>query len=151
MLFASLAVMTTPNSFAHGEITGAVIEGFVQTYEELGSGFAERVCVKALAIVLRERGLRVWTNAPIAVLFHKQRIGRFYADMVVNETVLLEIKSSQPLDGYAQAQLLNYLKAAGGGVGLLLNFGRRPEHKRMVMGDPFDSLPLLRRSEPNPT
>ena len=66
--------------------------------------------------------------------------------MVVNNTILVEIKAGQRLEAYAQAQLLNYLKAAGGGVGLLLNFGRHPEHKRMVMGNPFNSLPLLRTS-----
>jgi hypothetical protein len=66
--------------------------------------------------------------------------------MVVNETVLIEIKANQSLEGYAQAQLLNYLKAAGGGVGLLLNFGRRPEYKRMVVGNPLNSLPVLRQS-----
>ncbi len=131
------------DGFAHGKVTGAIIEAFQQTHAELGSGFSERVCCAALAIVLCEKGLTVWLNAPINVIFHGQNIGRFYADMVVNDTVLVEIKAGQVLEGYAQAQLLNYLKAAGGGVGLLLNFGRRPEFKRMVVGDPFNSLPLL--------
>ena len=103
--------------FAHGALTRAIIEGFLQTHAELGSGFSERVCRDALAIVLREKGLGVWVNAQIDVIFHGQNIGRFYADMVVDATVLLEIKAGQALEGYAQAQLLNYLKAAGGGVG----------------------------------
>jgi GxxExxY protein len=103
------------------------------------------VCRSALAIVLAEKGLRVWTNVPIKVLFHATVIGDFFADMVVDDTVLIEIKAGQSLEGYPQAQLLNYLKGVGGGVGLLLNFGRRPEYKRMVMGDPFNSLPTLRR------
>ena len=129
--------------FAHGALTRAIIEGFLQTHAELGSGFAERVYRDALAIVLREKGLRVRVNAAIEVVFHGQNIGRFYADMVVDATVLVEIKAGQSLEGYPQAQLLNYLKGAGGGVGLLLNFGRRPEYKRMVLGDPFHSLPRL--------
>lgn len=132
--------------FAHREITGAIIQAFQQTHAELGSGFSERIYRDSLAIVVGERGLRVWVNAAIDVVFHRQHIGRFYADMVVNETVLVEIKAGQTLEGYAQAQLLNYLKAAGGGVGLLLNFGRHPDFKRMVMGDPFNSLPLLVRA-----
>lgn len=138
--------MGQPDRFAHGDLTGAIIEGFQQTHAELGSGFSERIYRDALAIVLGEKGFRVWVNAAIDVVFHQQHLGRFYADMVVNDTVLVEIKAGQVLEGYAQAQLLNYLKAAGGGVGLLLNFGRRPEFKRMVMGDPFTSLPLLARA-----
>jgi len=99
---------------------------------------------------LREKGLAVWVSAQIDVFFHGQNIGRFYADMVVDATVLVEIKAGQALDGYAQAQLLNYLKGAGGGVGLLLNFGRRPEYKRMVLGDPTQSLPRLRGEAVDP-
>jgi GxxExxY protein len=137
--------MTNDVNFAHGELTGRIIQGFLQTHSELGSGFSEKVCRSALAIVLAEKGLRVWTNVPIKVLFHATVIGDFFADMVVDDTVLIEIKAGQSLEGYPQAQLLNYLKGVGGGVGLLLNFGRRPEYKRMVMGDPFNSLPTLRR------
>lgn len=139
--------MTNDANFAHGELTGRIIQGFLQTHHELGSGFSENVCRKALAIVLAEKGLRVWTNVPIKVQFHAKVIGDFFADMVVDDTVLVEIKAGQSLEGYPQAQLLNYLKGAGGGVGLLLNFGRRPEYKRMVSGDPFNSLPTLRRSQ----
>jgi GxxExxY protein len=127
----------------HGELTGKIIEAFLETYHELGSGFSEKVCCNALAIVLRDKGLRVSTEMQMDVWFRGTRIGQFFADIVVNETVLVEVKAGSSLEGYAQAQLLNYLKAAGGGVGLLLNFGRRPEYKRMVMGDPVNSLPGL--------
>jgi GxxExxY protein len=145
--FASGQGMTNDANFAHGELTGRIIQGFLQTHSELGSGFSEKVCGRALAIVLAEKGLRVWTCVPIKVLFHTKIIGEFVADMVVDDTVLIEIKAGPSLDGYPQAQLLNYLKGVGGGVGLLLNFGRRPEYKRMVMGDPFNSLPTLRRTQ----
>jgi GxxExxY protein len=138
--------MKTYPSLPHGELTGDVITAFLEAYHELGSGFSEKVCLGALAVVLTDRKLRVFTNAELTVLFRGRRIGHFFADMVVNETVLIEIKANQSLEGYAQAQLLNYLKAAGGGVGLLLNFGRRPEYKRMVVGNPLNSLPVLRQS-----
>lgn len=139
--------MTTNTGFAHGDLTGRTIEGFLETYHELGSGFSEAVCRNALSVVLTDNGLRVAIDVPIGVQFRGRTIGQFFADMVVNDTILVEIKAGQQLEGYPQAQLLNYLKGAGGGVGLLLNFGRRPEYKRMVMGNPRDSLPLLRRSE----
>lgn len=142
-------MQATP-TFAHGELTGRILEGFHQTHQELGSGFSEGVCRRALGIVLAELGLDVRTEVKLTVGFRGYCIGTFFADMVVNDIVLLEIKAGQALEGYAQAQLLNYLKAAGGGVGLLLNFGRTPQHKRLVMGDPFNSLPVLRRSVPPP-
>lgn len=134
----------------HGETTGAIIQGFHETYEELGSGFSEKVSRNALAIVLRSKGLKVVTELPLQVSFRGQIIGEFSADMVVNETVLVEIKGTTRIEPYAEAQLLNYLKAAGGGVGLILNFGRTPQHKRLVMGDPFNSLPSLRNPPPGP-
>ena len=71
--------------------------------------------------------------------------GTFYADLVVEGLVLVEVKAAAAIEAYAEAQLLNYLKAAGGGVGLLLNFGRRVEYRRRVVGDdPSNSLPVLR-------
>ena len=135
-------------NFAHGELTGSIIGAFHETHAELGSGFSERVYCNALVIVLVEKGLRVAVEVPIGVQFRGRMIGRFFADIVVNDTVLVEVKASSSLEGYAQAQVLNYLAAAGGGVGLLLNFGRHPQHKRLVMGDAARSLPNMHRSAP---
>ena len=99
----------------------------------------------AFAIVLLQKGLQVDIECPLDVRFRGQVIGQFAADLVVNETVLVEVKGTTTIEPYAEAQLLNYLKAAGGGVGLIVNFGRKPEYKRRVMGDnPLDSLPNLR-------
>jgi GxxExxY protein len=63
--------------------------------------------------------------------------------------VIVEVKATATIEGYAEAQLLNYLKAAGGGVGLLLNVGRKPEFRRRVMGDPLNSLPMMRKAHAN--
>jgi GxxExxY protein len=80
------------------------------------------------------------------VQFRGEIIGTFEADLVVNGCVIIEIKATERIENYAVAQCLNYLKAAGGGVGLIVNFGRKPEDRRFVFGDnPSDSLPLLRR------
>ena len=136
------------HNFPHGELTGAVIEAFQETHRELGSGFSEKVCCNALVIVLVEKKLQVAVEVPIDVQFRGRLIGRFFADIVVNDTLLLEVKAASSLEGYAQAQVLNYLKAAGGGVALLLNFGRYPQHKRLVMGDAVNSLPNLHRCPP---
>lgn len=143
-----MATRMDNNSFPHGELTGSIIQAFHETHGELGSGFSEKVCCNALVIVLVEKGLHIAVEVPIDVQFRGRMIGRFFADVIVNDTVLLEVKAAPSLEGYAQVQVLNYLKAAGGGVGLVLNFGRYPQHKRLVMGDAVNSLPNMRRSPP---
>jgi GxxExxY protein len=127
----------------HWDLTERILRCFYESYGELGHGFSEAVLCRGLVIALREAGLEVWQETPLDVYFRGRRIGSFFADIVVNRTVLVEVKGSAHLEQYGTAQLLNYLKAAGGGVGLLLNFGRRPEHKRLVVGDPTNSLPTL--------
>ena len=130
--------------FPHKEITGRIIDALYQVYRELGYGFSEAIYRRATVIVLRDWGLDAVEEQMITVSFRGRRIGTFYADIVVAGVVLVEIKAAASMENYAQAQLLNYLKAAGGGVGMLLNFGREPTHKRFVMGDASDSLPGLR-------
>ena len=128
----------------HGELTHLIIQCFFAVFRELGSGFSERVYQRALRIALVEAGLRVGYNVQIVVHFHGKRIGVFYADLIVNETVLIEIKARPELKPADSGQVINYLKAAGGGVGLLLNFGPRgADFRRLVVGDPMDSLPTL--------
>ena len=87
--------------------------------------------------------MNVIEEIPLNVRFRGEVIGRFYADLVVDGVVLVEIKAAAHVDNYAVAQLLNYLKAAGDGVGLLLNFGREPAFKRLVLDPP---LPFFRPS-----
>ena len=135
---------TSPD-LAHADITEAIIGSFFETVRELGYGYNEKVYCRGVAIVIREKGFEVAEEVPIEVMFHGVIIGAFRADLVVNNLVLVEVKATPLLEPYNEAQLLNYLKAAGGGVGLLLNFGRSAAFKRRVTGNPYDSLPNLRR------
>jgi GxxExxY protein len=128
---------------AHGELTERILSCFFEAYGELGHGFSEAVLRRAMAIVIEQAGMQVVEEVHLKVQFRGRIIGDFYADLIVERLVLVEIKASVTIEEYAKAQLLNYLKVCGGGVGLLLNFGRKPEFKRMVMGDPTTSLPLL--------
>ena len=130
-------------SLPHAPVTGQILGSFYEVHRELGHGFAEAVYRRALAIVLRGAGLIAMEEVPLGVHFRGQIIGTFRADLIVAGVVLVEVKAAPALDSYAEIQLLNYLKAAGGGVGLLLNFGRSPTFKRRVMGDPANSLPQL--------
>jgi GxxExxY protein len=127
----------------HSDITERIIAAFYAVRDELGYGFSENVYRRATAVVLQEDGLEAIEEQSITVAFRQRLIGTFYADIVVAGVVLVEVKAAA-IENYAQAQILNSLKAAGGGVGLLLNFGRQASFKRFVMGDPADSLPALR-------
>ena len=135
--------MTLRKTLPHTEVTGATIDGFYDVVNELGCGFSEKICQTVLAMVLTAKGLHVQEGAKLTVTFRGQTIGSFFADLVVNHVVLVEVKAIPAIDNRAIAQILNYLKAAGGGIGLLLNFGSRPEYKRFVVGDPTVSLPNL--------
>ena len=133
-------------SFPLATLTYQIIACFLQVFRELGHGFSEAVYCRALAIVLIEKGFEIAVEHQIPVQFHGEIIGTFKADLIVNGRVIVEVKATQGIEDYAIAQTLNYLKAAGGGVGLIVCFGKSPEHKRLVMGNnPQNSLPLLRR------
>ena len=122
-----------PSHLLHGEITGQVIGAFYRTYNSLGSGFAERVYQRALTRELGSGQLLVETETPIMVSYGGEAIAGFRADLIVQRKVLVEIKATAYLLPAYTTQLLNYLKVAGIEVGLLLNFGRRPEFRRLIL------------------
>ena len=132
---------------AHADVTQRIIEAAWIVFREMGHGFAEAVYRRSLAIVLSQGGIHVLQLPPRPVFFRGHQVGKFYPDLIVAGVVLVELKATARVEPYAEAQLLNYLKAAGGGVGLLLNFGRTVEVKRRVMGDPQANLPNLRLTE----
>ncbi|MBC7093952.1 GxxExxY protein [Candidatus Bipolaricaulota bacterium] len=116
----------------HREITEQILQAFYKVYHVLGHGFLEKVYENSLAVELRERGLAVQQQAPIRVLYNEHPVGEYFADLVVEGSVIVEIKAAQALTDEHFAQLINYLKATGIEVGLLLNFGPKPEVKRKV-------------------
>ena len=116
--------------YKHSDLTDQIIGAFYAVYTILGYGFLESVYVKALMIELKKRGLNARDELPIRVHYDGQLIGEYFADLVVNELVILEIKAAKALAAEHEAQLLNYLKATPYEVGLLLNFGPKPETKR---------------------
>jgi GxxExxY protein len=124
-------------------LTYEISVAFHDVIHELGTGFGESVCQNALAIVLRDKGLLVETSYPFRVPFRGRDIGVFEADMVVERLVIVEVKATSRIEDWAKAQLMNYLKCAGGGVGVLANFGRTPEFRRFIVGHPSISLPLV--------
>lgn len=114
------------------ELTEKIIEIFYRVYNKLGYGFLEKVYENAMTIEFSREGILATSQSPIKVLYEKQVIGEYFADILVDGKVIVEIKASKKLALEHEAQLLNYLKATNIEVGLLLNFGPKPEIKRKV-------------------
>jgi len=127
-----MSIQTSNSEFLAGDLTGAIIRAFFETYNDLGSGFPEHVARRALTVVMREAGLLVEEEVALPVWFHGTRIAMFRADLVVSERVIVEVKAGRELEKYHAAQVAHYLKATDLEVGLLLNFGSRPQFQRVI-------------------
>ena len=117
----------------HKELTYKIIGVYFDVYNELGHGFLESVYQRSLGLALESAGLTVRNYVKIPVWFRGQRVGMFEGDMLVEDLVLLELKSARCLDRSHYSQILNYLRATDIEVGILLNFGLKPEYKRLVL------------------
>ncbi len=118
--------------YKHAELTEKIIGIFYDVYNELGFGFLESVYEEAMALAFKERGINFQRQVSIPVWFHGQKIGSYDADIVVDGLVLVELKACKTLEPAHEAQLLHYLRSTEIEVGLLLNFGPRPQVKRMA-------------------
>lgn len=114
------------------DITGKIIEIFYKVYNKLGYGFLEKVYENAMMIELRREGIPAVPQSAIKVFYEGEVIGEYFADLLIDNKVIVEIKAAKSLAVENEAQLLNYLKATNIEVGLLLNFGPKPEIKRKV-------------------
>ena len=119
----------------HNELTNRIICSFYNVYNNLGHGFLEKVYENALAIELKKGDSQVRQQESVQVFYEKELVGFYLADIVVDDLVILELKSVESLRNEHFAQLTNYLKATDKEVGLLLNFGKIPEFKRVVLGN----------------
>ena len=122
--------------YLHADITRRVIGVFYDVYNELGYGFLESVYQAAMVIALEEAGLRVARFVSVPVWFRSRRVGDFVADLMVEDVVFLELKAIRALDPAHESQLLNYMRATPIEVGLLLNFGPKPQVKRLIYDNP---------------
>jgi GxxExxY protein len=133
--------------YKHSELTEQIIGIFYEVYNELGFGFLEKVYEEAMAIALRERSLEFQQQASVPVWFHGQKIGSYDADLVVGGVVLVELKACKALEPAHEAQLLHYLRSTEIEVGLLLNFGPRPQVKRLAFANERKKISVyLRKS-----
>jgi len=116
--------------FKHKELTEKIINIFYRVYNKLGYGFLEKVYENAMMIEFKKDGIPAVPQFPIKVFYEGELIGEYYADILVDTKVMVEIKAAKRFTEENEAQLLNYLKATDIEVGLLLNFGTEPEVKR---------------------
>ena len=123
--------------YLYKEETDGIIAAFYEVYNTLGYGFLERVYQNALYLELQQRGFDCKVQYPIKVTFKGREVGEYYADILVNDCVILELKSVDMLLRQHELQLINYLKATDIEVGLLLNFGERPQVRRKIFTNSY--------------
>lgn len=121
--------------YLHKELTAEIINRFYKVYNTLGYGFLEKVYEKALKYELEKAGLHVERQKPINVYYETELVGEYFADLLVENKVIIELKATETICEEHENQLINYLKATDIEVGLLVNFGKRPEIKRKIFSN----------------
>ena len=116
----------------HKELTETIIKCFYKVYNTLGFGFLEKVYENALKIELEKNELKVTQQKPINVYYGNILVGEYFADLCVEDKVIIELKTAEIISKAHEAQLINYLKATDIEIGLLLNFGVKPEISRKI-------------------
>lgn len=120
------------NELLFQELTNQIIKCFYTVYNNLGYGFLEKVYENSLLIELKRNGLSAEKQRKISVFYEEYLVGEYYADIIVNDTVIIELKAAEAVIEEHELQLLNYLKATDKEIGLLLNFGKKPEIRRKI-------------------
>ena len=116
----------------HEETTEKIIKAYYKVYNTLGHGFLEKVYENAMAIELRKMGFKVNKQKNIKVYYESEEVGDYFADLLIDDLIIVELKAAEGICENHEAQLTNYLKATMIELGLLLNFGKKPEFKRKI-------------------
>jgi len=119
----------------HKEITEKILKAFYKVYNTLGWGFLESVYQNALLIELEKLGLVAEKEKNLEVFYDGRKVGDYFTDIIVEKKVILELKACEQLNEHHKYQLINYLKASSIEVGLLFNFGKCPEFKRVIFSN----------------
>jgi len=125
---------TNKPKILHQELAFKIIGLAMQVHSKLGCGFLEKVYENSLMVAFRKANISAVQQSPITVLFEEQEVGTYYADILVEEIIILEIKTVNEISEAHKAQALNYLKATGLNLAIILNFANnRLEHRRIVL------------------
>lgn len=125
------------NELLHKDLTELIIKAYYNVFNKLGFGFLEKVYENAMLIELTELGLKCERQKQIEVIYKNQIVGDYFADLIVNNLIIIELKAAESLCPEHEAQLTNYLRATSCEVGLLLNFGKKPQFKRKIFKNEF--------------
>ena len=124
-------------NFKFSDVTNLIIKAYYNVYNTLGFGFLEKVYENSMMIELKNLGLNCSNQIAIKVNYKDKIVGDYYADIIVNNSVIIELKAAKSLCEEHEIQLVNYLKATNMEVGLLINFGKEPEFKRKVLTNEY--------------
>jgi GxxExxY protein len=126
--------VNTDKEFIYKDLTGEIIESACEVHNTLGCGLLEKVYENALVRELRLRKKHVSVQKECKVIYKGDKVGTYYADLVIEEKVIIEVKSAEKIDNVHRAQLLNYLRISGIRVGLIINFARpKLEYERLIV------------------
>ena len=124
----------------HKELTNKILGCFYTVYNTLGFGFLEKVYENAMMVELYKQRIYAEKQRPISVYYSESVVGEYFADIIVKDTIIIELKAAECLIEEHELQLINYLKATDKEIGLLLNFGERPEFKRKIFTNDRKSM-----------
>jgi GxxExxY protein len=124
-------------NYKHTEITDKIIKAFYTVYNKLGYGFLEKVYENSMMIELGKMGMNVRKQTPIKVFYEGSDVGNYFADLIVEDVVIVELKAEGGIIEEHEAQLTNYLKATEIEVGLLLSFGKSAQIKRKIFSNQY--------------
>lgn len=130
------------NELLHQELSGKIINCFFTVYNTLGYGFLEKVYENAMMIELRKNGIKAQKQKPIRVFYERESVGIYFADIIVENLIILELKAHEYVAAESELQLINYLKATDKEVGLLFNFGKKPEFRRKIFTNDMKKISL---------
>lgn len=116
----------------HKKITDIIIGAYYDVYNELGYGFLEKIYQNAFYLELVKRGLKIETQKQIKVFYKGKEVGVYYADLVIEDIIILELKAAEYLTESDECQLINYLRGTDIELGILFNFGKKPEFRRKI-------------------
>ena len=133
----------TKMELLHKDITDKIIDAYYNVYNNLGYGFLEKVYENALLVELNSTDFVCEKQKQICVYYKNQNVGEYFADIIVDDCVIIELKAAGNLAEEHEYQLINYLKATEIEVGLLLNFGKKPEFKRKVFSNEKKKIKLV--------
>jgi GxxExxY protein len=128
-------------NYLHSDVTERILGAFFTVYNTLGYGFLEKVYENAMMLELKKLNMQCEQQKPLTVYYDHVEVGVYYADIIVERKVIIELKAAERLSQQHECQLVNYLRATDIEVGLLLNFGPKPQHKRRVLTREYKQRP----------